>query len=83
MEQDFVILYRECYGWGRCLTNYSKKLCMYNSRQALTFHNCYKYPLSSLKTTMSKQKQFAIEHSGLKLQNVSIIKDKLTTVLRF
>ena len=31
--------------------------------------------------TLSKQKQFAIEHSGFKLQKVSIIKEKLTTVL--
>ena len=47
MQWDFVSLYRECYGWDQCITNCSKKLFMYNSRQALVFHNCYKAPLSS------------------------------------
>ena len=32
--------------------------------------------------TLSKQKQFSIEHSVFKLQKVAIIKEKLTTVLR-
>ena len=32
--------------------------------------------------TLSKQKQFAIEHSSFKLQKVAIIKEKITTALR-
>ena len=51
----FVSLYREWYGWGRRMTNYSKKLCIYNSIQALAFHNFYKSLLSSLKTTSTRR----------------------------
>ena len=55
MQRDFVSLYREFYGRVRCLSDYSKKVCMHNSRQAPMSHHCYKALLSSLKTTMRKK----------------------------